>query len=76
MHVLFALQTFCSLDLSKSLMAVYMTELPTMFRNNAGCLKWLCYRASAVISQILLSVTLEEPTDRCWECRTLAKAFC
>lgn len=35
-----------------------------------------CYRASAVISKILLSVALQEPTDRCWKRRILAKAFC
>lgn len=47
-----------------------------MFMNNVWCLKSLCYRASAVISQILLSVTSEELCDRCWECKSLAKAFC
>lgn len=75
MHILFALQMFCSPDISKTLMVVYAEELP-VFRNNAWCLKSLCYRASAVISQILLSVTSEELSDRCWECNSLAKALC
>lgn len=66
---------FCSPDISKTLMVIYMAELH-VFRNNAWCLKSLCYKASAVISQILLSVTSEELNDRCWKCKSLAKAFC
>lgn len=65
----------CSPDTSKTSMIVYTAESP-MFRKKAWCLKWLCYRDSAVISQILLSVTSEEHSDRCWECKSLAKAFC
>lgn len=75
MHILFALQMFRSLDISKTLMVVYMAELP-MFRNDAWCLKRLYYRSCAVISQILLSMASEEPSDRCWECKSLAKVFC
>lgn len=38
--------------------------------------KSLCYRPSAVISQISLSVTSEELSDRCLQCKSLPKAFC